>query len=335
MKDKISVIIPVYNIKDYIDRAVKSVLTQTHKNIEIILVDDGSTDGSSDLLDQLSLLDERIKVFHKENGGVTDARLYGAAKATGDWVGFIDGDDIVDPDMYKKLLSNAKKYKADISHCGYQMCFPDRTDFYYNTGKLLIQDHETALMDLVEGKFIEPSLCNKLFRRDLSERVLQNCKLDKNVHYMEDLLMNYYLFKDADITVYEDFCPYHYIVRKGSAVKKKLNKHKLLDPLLVYKTIRADTVEKKMIKVVNERIAGCLINISSMRIGDINEEWQIHCNRARKELLGMRSVIIKGKYGKVFKIKVLLASSTPGLYRIIQKVYGEITGNKYKYDINR
>lgn len=100
---KITVIVPIYNIIDCLERCVRSIINQTYKDLEIILVDDGSTDGTEKLVDELGKLDERIIVIHKENGGSSSARNLGLTKATGEYIGFIDSDDYIEPDMYELL----------------------------------------------------------------------------------------------------------------------------------------------------------------------------------------------------------------------------------------
>lgn len=228
MDNKISIIVPAYNIETYLARTLDSVLAQTYRNIEVIVVNDGSKDGTGAVLDHYAAQDHRVKAIHKENGGVTSARLRGVAEATGEWIGFVDGDDLVEPDMYERLLENALKYDADISHCGYRMVFPSRVDYYHNTGKLVEQDHDAGLRDLICGSFVEPALWNKLYRRALFTGITE--KMDFSIKINEDVLMNYWLFKASRKSVYEDFCPYHYILRPGSAATSKLNEHKLRDP---------------------------------------------------------------------------------------------------------
>ena len=104
MGEKISVIVPVYNVEQYLERCVDSIINQTYTNLEIILVNDGSTDNSGKLCDELAKKDERIRVIHKENGGLSDARNRGIEEAESDLVGFIDSDDYIDNDMYEILL---------------------------------------------------------------------------------------------------------------------------------------------------------------------------------------------------------------------------------------
>ena len=173
MRDKISIVVPVFNIEGYVERCLQSLLRQTYANLEILTIDDGSTDRSGEIIDRLAETDSRIKVIHKENGGVTSARMTGIETATGEWIGFVDGDDEVESDMFAHLLYNAITYDSDISHCGYQMLFPDgHVDYYYNTGYLAQQDKITALQELLSGSRIEPGLCNKLFRKTLFQSLL-------------------------------------------------------------------------------------------------------------------------------------------------------------------
>ena len=109
MSDKISVIVPVYNVENYLRRCVDSIINQTYKNLEIILVDDGSPDNCPVICDEYAQKDSRIKVIHKENGGLSSARNCGMDMATGEYIGFVDGDDWIESDMYKFLIENAEK----------------------------------------------------------------------------------------------------------------------------------------------------------------------------------------------------------------------------------
>lgn len=117
-KELISIIVPVYNIREYLERCVASICAQTYPKLEILLVDDGSTDGTSGLCDELALRDERIRVFHKQNGGSSSARNLGIEKAAGAYLGFVDSDDYIEPDMYQKLYDALQKYQVRISQGG-------------------------------------------------------------------------------------------------------------------------------------------------------------------------------------------------------------------------
>ena len=165
----ITVIIPVYNIIEYLPRCVHSVTAQTYENLEIILVDDGSTDGTGELCDKLGLEDGRIRVFHKENGGSSSARNLGLEMATGEYVGFVDSDDYIEPDMYERLLRAVKDYDVLASQIGRDeideqgrrlpnICEPPKEPEVW--------ENRDFLRELLMHRG-DCSFCTKLIRRDL------------------------------------------------------------------------------------------------------------------------------------------------------------------------
>lgn len=333
-EDLISVIVPAYNIQDYIENTIASICAQTYKNLEIILVDDGSRDNTPIIIDKLAARDLRIVPIHKENGGVTSARLSGVQAARGRWIGFVDGDDYVEPDMYEILLSNAKKYEADISHCGYQMVFPSRTDYYYNTGRLIEQDKQTGIKDLLEARFVEPGLCNKLFRRELFEKLLQYNLMDTSIRNTEDLLMNFYLFREARKSVFLDKCFYHYLLRKGSAATSVVNEHKLADPLKVLEIIQKEVSMDSPLKgIVDKRILEYLVMQATIPVGKQKELIAPFKASARKKLRDRMQLALRGPFGIKTKAKVLWVCICPWLYEVVHRVYAHIKGTDKKYDV--
>lgn len=333
-QDLISVIVPVYNIQDYIENTVKSICQQTYKNLEIILVDDGSKDNSGSIIDQIAATEPRVRVIHKENGGVTSARLCGVRAAQGTWIGFVDGDDYIEPDMYEILLSNAKKHAADISHCGYQMVFPSRVDYYYNTGKLIVQDMYTGLKDLLEGTFVEPGLWNKLFRRDLFKKLLQDNLMDTSIRNTEDLLMNFYLFRESQKSIFFDRCFYHYLLRKGSAATSLINVHKLADPLKVLETIAQNLQGNSELEIiVQKRMIMCLITQATLSQTDQKHLIQPFRSAARKRLRQRLIWILKRPFGIGMKVKVLWVCIWPWSYELFHRFYAHVKGLDKKYDV--
>ena len=213
MNQKISVLIPAYNVAPWIGNTLDSILSQTYKNLEVIVVDDGSTDETGSILEGYAARDGRVVVIHQPNAGLVAARETGIANATGEYVTFVDGDDTIEADMYERLLANALKYDADISHCGMAFDFPDgHSEPHYGTGAVLVHDNAEGLKALLDGDQIEPSLCCKLYRRTL---IADSC-LDPTIQHNEDLLRNFILFHRAKQSVFEDFCGYHYYQRPGS-----------------------------------------------------------------------------------------------------------------------
>jgi len=234
--ERITVVVPAYNTAQYLPRTLDSLLAQTYENLEIIVVNDGSSDDTAQVLDAYAARHGQIKAIHKENGGVTSARLRGVAEAGGAWIGFMDGDDIIAPDMYARLMENARNNDADISHCGHQVHFPDgRISYVHNSGVLRQQDILTGVRDLLDGGLVESSLCTKLFRKELFDGLTDF--MDPAIKINEDYLMNYYLFSRAKQSVFEDFCPYCYMLRQGSASYKVLHEHSIFDPIRVRRII--------------------------------------------------------------------------------------------------
>ncbi len=330
----ISIIIPAYNIEPYIGRCLDSIIEQTYKNLEIIVVNDGSTDGTKEVIDQYAIKDSRIIPVHKVNGGVSTARLAGIEIATGNYIGFVDGDDYIEPQMYEHLLENAIKYNADISHCGYQMVFPDRVNYFYNTGKFLVQDKATGLNDLISGEFVEPTLCNKLYKKSLINEILNKEYLTADIKINEDLLINYWLFKAAGKSVYEDVCPYHYIARRGSASKSEINEHKLWDPLRVTRIIM-DDADNSVENVVYQKLIRILVNGATMDKKINPELIKPYYIESIKELRKRLPEIIAGnKCGLKLKVMAMWAAVWPASYRWVHEFYLKITEKDRIYSID-
>lgn len=331
MSEKISVIIPAYNIEAYLPRTLDSVLAQTYGNLEIIVVNDGSKDNTAAVIDAYTNKDSRIHAILKENGGVTSARLCGVAQATGDYIGFVDGDDYIEPQMYERLIENLKKHNADISHCGYQMVFPSRVDYYYNSGNLILQENDRPCADLLEGSFVEPALYNKLYRRELFVGLEE--WMDKNIRINEDLLMNFYLFRQTQKAVFEDVCPYHYILRKGSAATSVLNEHKLRDPLKVLQILLAETEENPAWnRIITRRLIYQLISTATLHARNQKELILPYRKEARKELR-RRLRYALNTCGTKLKIMALWAAIWPWSYGFVHRAYAKATGVDKKFEI--
>lgn len=314
MADLISVIVPVYQVAEDLPRCLDSILAQTYPHMEIVAVDDGSTDGSGVILDSYAARFSNVRVIHKENGGVTSARLRGVEEASGDWIGFVDGDDEIEPEMYERLLANAKNHGADISHCGYRMVFPDgRVNFFHNTGAVEVHERTKAIRELLSGERIEPGLCNKLFRKDL----FQGWKMDKTIRINEDLLMNYYLFSNAESSVFDDWCPYHYIIRGASASRAKLNGHKIYDPIRVKEIIRQAAPGDIREDAQRAYLNTCISTYHTLLVS--GEAW-------REDLRTVRSLLQKEKdsfssLGKKRALMARLITRVPGLYKPVYGMY--------------
>lgn len=220
----ISIIVPVYNVESYLEQCIDSILAQTYKKLEIILVDDGSTDQSGKICDQYAEKDSRIHVVHKANGGLSSARNAGLKICHGDYLGFVDSDDYIDPDMYKVLLDNLFRGDADISACEFYWTYPDYVEASGNEKAYFILSGKEAAKGLfVRKKFFSRGeqrvVCNKLYKRNAFFPQDGNwIKFPENVKYGEDNYVAPMVLYRAKRVVYSGRNLYFYRQRKGSTV---------------------------------------------------------------------------------------------------------------------
>lgn len=208
----ISVIVPVYKVEKYLNRCIESIVKQSFENLEIILVDDGSPDRCPSICDDWARKDSRIKVIHKSNGGLSDARNAGMAIATGDYISFIDSDDWIAPDFFLKLIEAVNKDKSDISCCAVQMIWEDGSP-----AKMLTVAEDTILSRfeaqkelLSENKLKQP-VWYKLYRREL----IQNIYFEKGKCH-EDDFWSYQAIERADKISLVNYIGYFYWQRTSS-----------------------------------------------------------------------------------------------------------------------
>lgn len=232
MSDKISVIIPVYNVEDYLEKCVDSVINQTYKNLEVLLVDDGSTDRSGDICDALASTDSRIRVIHKKNGGLSDARNAGMDAATGDFIAFLDSDDWVDLDMYEVLHNLLIEHEADISICRFKNIYHDVVEDG-STGKIAVYDNIGALKAIarIENNFYPThNVWNKLYRSEL----VNNFRFIKG-KLVEDLYFTPGVIHASKRVVYIDKAMHNYLrERPDSIMNAPINFKRIMDELNGY-----------------------------------------------------------------------------------------------------
>lgn len=319
----ISVIVPVYNLENYIERCLKSIQSQTYRNIEIIVVDDGSIDGSWNVIKRIAKEDNRIIPIHKENGGVSSARMLGLANANGEWIGFVDGDDEIEEDMYEVLINNAFECNADISHCGYKMIFNDgRITSFYDTKVKKIQDNTTGVIDLLEGDLIEPGLWNKLYKKSLFEDI----ELDTNIKINEDLLLNYYLFKNSQLSIFEDLTKYHYIIRDNSASRSKLNDYKIYDPIRVKEIILNDS-NSEIKEIAYKVYLRTIIYVIDGLIIENTHEHDLQIKELIDLLKKNRNSI---KYlNRKLKLSAYMISYLNPVYKLLYRLYNYFKSSNY------
>lgn len=233
--DKISVIIPVYNNEKYINACLDSVLKQTHQNLEIIVIDDGSVDRSGIICDKYAKSDARIKVIHKKNAGVSAARNAGLSVATGDWISFIDSDDTMELDMYELLLKLAKEHNAEISHCGYKRFNEEGVCIKEVSGTHLVieQKPEEAIQCMLDGRYFVSGLWNKLFMHSC----IKGIKFCQELKNNEDIAFNAMAFQRANLIVFCDETKYCYYEHSTSACNCLDNEKQVRDSVQASKMV--------------------------------------------------------------------------------------------------
>ena len=217
----VSIIVPVYNVEKYIERCIESIINQTYKNLEIILVDDGSIDKSINICKKYSKIDNRIVIIEQENKGVSSARNTGIKNSHGDFIGFVDPDDFIEPNMYKILINNVLKYNCNVGVCGVR-------NIEDITGKLIeetiqqedkILNNEEFWKKLLNGKDMPSSVWNKIFKRD----IIKDIMFDENMKIGEDFKWIFEVFRrNKELLVYNTTeILYNWIKRQSSAIQGK------------------------------------------------------------------------------------------------------------------
>lgn len=317
---RISVIVPVYNVEKYIERAVQSIINQTIKDIEIILVNDGSDDSSGLICDKLSQQNSNIRVMHQINSGVSAARNKGIEIAKGDYIGFIDADDEIEPDMYEFLINEIIENKADISMCGIMIKYLNGvTKLEYGTNKRYVLDNEEAIYTFLKGSILNISMNTKLIKRELFYR----CRFDENIRINEDKLMLFQCLINANRIVSNDDCKYVYIKRFGSASEERFST-KYFDIILVASEIKK-IVENTFPQYINlAKRNYFLSNLYVYRMLSRKNQYK----NFYKEYLGLKKYIQREDYSS-FKslmptnknIELTIIRTYPFLYRYLLKVF--------------
>ena len=231
---KVSVIVPVYGVEKYVSECIESILNQTYTDWELILVDDGSLDKSGEICDQYAAKDNRIKVFHKENGGVSSARNCGIKLANGEWIYFCDADDKVMPDAFNYLISQSKNTQTDLIIAGYQV-FNANEELIYNIveNRKFCLDRDASLKMMFRPLYFKYQgyLWTKLFKKEIITKY--NILFDEKFFFNEDrLFIVQYITHIKGYTIYSTYPIYKYYERSDSAlasIKTRFNPKYLTD----------------------------------------------------------------------------------------------------------
>ena len=322
----ISIIVPVYNVEKYLKKCVYSILNQSYKNLEVILVNDGSTDNSGKICDELSREDSRINVYHKDNGGLSDARTYGVAKANGEYVGFVDSDDYIDQYMYENLYKAIRKYNTQIAECGITRVYKNNKlrPHYDGEEYSLVVDREGYLKEYLENRKVYGAAVCKLLSIDLA-KVLKfpDGKVYEDVFYTLELL------KKVDKYTLISGNYYYYYIRGNSITTKTFSSRdmdyiEIIDKIGEYTLNNYSKLKEKLF--IRQGFAYLSIFNQIIQLNDYRQipEYSILIGK----LKNIRSNIIFNKLApKSLKIAIILLNINEGLYKKVLRKYK-------KYEVN-
>ena len=317
MQEKISIIVPVYNVENYLERCVESILKQTYTNFELLLINDGSTDQSGELCDQLVSKNGNIKVFHLENAGVSNARNVGIQNSTGEWITFVDSDDFITND-YLETLINA--VDGDDSN-GFSIARLHHikngqiTELPVFTGKEEKWSTEQTMRELLTTSKTSFFPVAKLFKRE----IISDFKFNTDYHLAEDaLFLTEILLKTKCTSVFIDKPIYYYDHRQGSATTS-VNSH-VFDTIEVYKIIIPKVYQcfpQLKPELVN-RESWSYITVYDKIIFTDSTEYKKEKTQLRKWIVSHTSQILRDPYFTSFrKIAILSLRISPWIYRQI------------------
>lgn len=318
---KISVIIPVYNCEDFLQKTINSIVDQTYKNLEIILVDDGSSDLSPQICDKWTKKDSRIKVIHKPNGGASSARNAGLDIASGDYIAFVDGDDYIDLDMYETMLSHIIQYDTDAASCGMVRENKNAPDEEWGSAdaEIEIVDNTELLQKVGQANGILPvHVGNKLF----SKKAIKNVRFDTRFKYSEDVLFNYLVAKNISKMVTQNIARYHYVNNADSVSHIVFDDHRF-DEHRVMDTIIDDAKDNKEIMdyCIQGDVLKSLRTVKRMMVSG-NETDKF--DEIRNRILSYKHTVFHCSiFSKATRFKVLFIWFFPSIYKKFIAFYGK------------
>lgn len=308
----ISIIVPVYNVENYIRRCVDSLINQTYNNLEIILIDDGSPDKSGEICDMYASKDERIKVIHKGNGGVSSARNAGLDIAKGDYIAFVDADDYIDTQMYEVLYTSLSDNDADMAMGIYaqENSNGEFIPHYVGEQTEVLSRTQTIAQMLKQVKYT-CSLCDKLF----SAKLIGDTRFDENISHNEDLLFVYQLMRKSSKAVYIPKPMYYYCNNEKSASRVSFsdkNTTMLKAQTLVLEDIKENVPEIYDV-ALTEYVKIAIFNLTAIaKSGYSNKEYIEKLRKIVKEnlIFFLKSYVAKG-----YKAYAIIISISFNIYK--------------------
>ena len=316
----ISVIIPVYNVEDYLHYAIESLEKQTYKNFEIILVNDGSTDDSGKLCDEYSEKYSNVRVFHKENGGLSDARNFGVQKAKGEFITFLDPDDYLEAYSLELLADIQEKHNCDIVSTRvkatelynvYSNHFLTEEDFK----NVIVMDHDIFLEEAFYDKVATVSACGKLYRKSILEIPFPKGRIYEDLYIISEHV------EKANKIVHTPIQIYNYYKRQGSIVNSKFTskQYDFFDAISYNRDVIKDKYnDKKSLEsaVIAKEAIGSFKIIGSAYKTSITDVYKIRKMIKRN----YTNILSNSKINFFFKIKYILFILSPKLFNVIKRL---------------
>ncbi|HEM2548377.1 TPA: glycosyltransferase [Streptococcus suis] len=319
MSDLISVIVPIYNVQDYLKKCIESIAKQTYTNLEIILVNDGSTDNSEEICLRFMKQDDRIKYYTKSNGGLADARNFGLEQANGKYIAFVDSDDYIKPDMIETMYVNIIKHHADISEIDF--CLVDENGYTKKkkSRKLSVFSRDEAVKAFLSGSSIENNVWCKLYSRD----VIKDTIFPVNNRSMgEDLLFNLKVLNNVTRVVVDtrEFY-YYYVIRDTSLINQSFSMSNvdLISYLEEYPfALKNEFTEEYEAKLIREKVK-CLNKMYSSK--SLDDVFLPFLESYRKTVKAYPFNKARSFLSKKHLFTLFLMKFTPGLYVYLYKKF--------------
>ena len=319
---KISIIVPVYNVEQYLAECIESIKDQSLTDIEIILVDDGSPDNSGAICDDYARKDDRIRVIHKKNGGLSSARNAGLEVAIGEYIGFVDSDDWVDGEMYEVLYKNAVENQAEIAACNIAKMGLDGQFENFDIGnKDILFTRAEGMEELIRNQKLTFSSCNKIYKRKL----FMECRYNESI-ILEDMNISYRLLNQANAIFYTARPMYFYRYNDSSILREKFNKKRLDEYTVVgemynfYRNLYPHVAEQVLLKLHNIGVS-LYVDATATDLSLNQTELEFLLEQDRTELVALTK---SKKISKIGKIRVGLFLLSPnlriGLERLFKKL---------------
>lgn len=264
LRHLVSIVVPIYNVEKYLQQCLESIINQTYKHIEILLVNDGSTDNSGKIAEEYAVIDNRIKVIHKKNGGLSSARNAGINKAKGKYIAFIDSDDWIELEFIQVLVNSAEEYNSDIIQCGFLREYTDnKNSFGGNSNKPIINVYtgKEAINDLFNKRNITVMAWNKLYNIKLFNKI----RYPENLIHEDEAVIHELLYNSNKVITINTLL-YHYRIRSNSITQLSFNPAKMdiIDALENRKNYFAEKNERDFEDLTDKSYFRALLNVLSL-----------------------------------------------------------------------